>query len=250
MIVDAACSCSTGIKRDNNEDNFYFCGKTLPVDNNGLNEVLFRRIDTRKKPLLAAFDGMGGESAGEIASKVSAEKMKHYDTFQKERMNTNDFFNQACIEMNREVCSETKKRSLKRMGSTVASVMFFGEKAFACNIGDSRIYLFRKDKLSQISIDHVEKLPPDSRYKAGLTQFLGIPENEMRLVPFVCDFELQKDDKILICTDGVTDMLSDSEILAIMKYRKSTKKIVSSLISLACQKGGIDNITAIVCKVK
>ena len=251
MIIEAACGCNVGKIRQNNEDNFYFSGRIMPQVNMGLRMVYAQKMNIDDMPLFAVFDGMGGEASGEVASFVSAETMvKGAEQMKKYLLSPKPFLEQLCADMNRAVCEESSKLKFGRMGSTVASILFWGDMAYACNIGDSRIYRLRDNELLQISVDHVESLPPNSKHKAGLMQFLGMPEDEIRLEPSISKGELKKDDKFLICSDGITDMLSNIEICAIMKERQSVKRIAEALIEQALKNGGKDNITAIVCKVR
>ena len=251
MIIEAACGCNVGKIRQNNEDNFYFSGRIMPQVNMGLRMVYSQKMNIENMPLFAVFDGMGGEASGEVASFVSAETMvKGAEQMKKYLLSPRPFFEQLCADMNRAVCEESSKLKFGRMGSTVASILFWGDMAYACNIGDSRIYRLRDNELLQISTDHVETLPPNSKQKAGLMQFLGMPEDEIRLEPSISKGELKKDDKFLICSDGITDMLSNIELCAIMKERQSVKRIAEALIEQALKNGGKDNITAIVCKVR
>ena len=249
--VDAACGSFIGNGRSNNEDNFYFNRKHLPERNKGLKNPIKYSGSTADIVMFAVFDGMGGEASGEVASFVSAEAMvKGAEQMKKYLLSPRPFFEQLCADMNRAVCEESSKLKFGRMGSTVASILFWGDMAYACNIGDSRIYRSRDNELLQISVDHVESLPPNSKHKAGLMQFLGMPEDEIRLEPSISKGELKKDDKFLICSDGITDMLSNIEICAIVKEHQSVKRIAEALIEQALKNGGKDNITAIVCKVR
>ncbi len=251
MIIESACGCNPGRIRQNNEDNFYFSGRIMPQENMGLKTVYVQKMDTSDMPLFAVFDGMGGEASGEVASFISAETMvKGAEQMKKYLLSPRPFLEKLCADMNRAVCEESSKLTFGRMGSTVASILFWGDMAYACNIGDSRIYRFRDHELLQISTDHVENLPANSKHKAGLMQFLGMPEDEIRLEPSISKGELARGDKFLICSDGVTDMLSNIEICSIMKDHQSVKRIAEELIKQSMKNGGKDNITAIVCKVR
>ena len=94
-------------------------------------------------------------------------------------------------------------------GQYHAMVLFTPESMFACNLGDSRIYLWGENKLRQISTDHV--LGRSMVGKAPLTQYLGLPEDLQMLEPSVAEIEHKEGYKYLLCSDGVTDMLSDRE---------------------------------------
>ena len=136
------------------------------------------------------------------------------------------------------------------MGSTIAMLMFFGDQPYVCNLGDSRIYRFRDDELMQISEDHLEPVPPGSGRKPRLVQHLGIFEEEMRLEPYIAKGALKRGDVFLLCSDGLTDMVSPAEICLILKETRSEKRAVERLIELALEHGGRDNTTVIVCRIK
>ena len=130
----------------------------------------------------------------------------------------------------------------------MAMVLFTPESMFACNLGDSRIYLWGEYKLRQISTDHV--LGRSMVGKAPLTQYLGLPEDLQMLEPSVAEIEHKEGYRYLLCSDGVTDMLSDSEIEAILSQDMEIPEIVNDLLKNALQKGGRDNVTIVFCEVQ
>lgn len=248
MKIFTACGCNNGRIRKNNEDNFYFDGKSLPCVHNGTSKVLSTKFKTDKMQFLAVFDGMGGEESGEVASFTAAQTAGE---FLKSKVcdNPENVLNELCDKMNMAVWTESKKLDFGSMGTTVASLLFYKDEVFCCNVGDSPVYRFRDGKLEKISLDHVEKLPANSRHKPRLIQYLGMPADEIRLEPYVATSESQKGDCYLICSDGITDMLTDEEIVNIITENKKVKKITEKLIDAAIEKGGRDNITAIFCCV-
>lgn len=251
MTIEAACGCNMGKVRKNNEDNFYFGGRMLPLDNNGLRTVYSQKFKADATPMFAVFDGMGGEEAGEVASFVAAEIADAYvQRLQRFLVPPRDLLEEMCAEMNRAVCRESAKLEFGRMGSTVAALLFFGDQPYVCNLGDSRIYRLRDNELLQLSQDHLEMVPPGVNRKARLMQHLGIFEDEMQLEPYIAKGTAEAGDIFLLCSDGLTDMLTPVEICTILKENRSVKRATDKLIKLALEHGGKDNITVILCKIK
>ena len=104
--IEYACACHKGKVRSNNEDNFWCCGEFLPADNQGADHVRTGKIPQRELPLLAVFDGMGGESCGEMASYLAAQSCGEF--YQKNRKmigeEPEEFLAKLCREMNEAVC--------------------------------------------------------------------------------------------------------------------------------------------------
>lgn len=251
FMIQAACGCSMGKVRRNNEDNLFFNGKCLPPDNTGM-----RNIDELEQQLnyglcMAVFDGMGGENYGELASFAAANRMRELEQKPK------DFFDlgkkhleKMTDVLNRAVVAEKKRMLTSRMGTTMAALYFSSGNVYACNVGDSRIYLVRDNALFQMSLDHVSSQPQMEGRKAPLTQFLGIDPNELIIEPHICKKELIRGDKFLICSDGVTDMLSNFDITDILIRGDDPSCCIQELIDKALANGGKDNITAIVCTIR
>mgnify|MGYP003244530273 CR=1 FL=1 len=209
--IDYAYTCHAGKVRPNNEDNFWCCGEHLPVSNHGTEEIRTGLRLRESLPVMAVFDGMGGESYGEMAA-------------------------------------YGREQRISAMGTTMAMLAFGKKEAYICNLGDSRIYRFSKGEFSQISRDHVLK---SCRFgKAPLTQFLGVEETEMKLEPAIAAVPYQDRDRYLLCSDGVTDMLSDREIEEIMKQEDSVRDIAHTLLTRVLDKGARDNTTIILCEVR
>ena len=101
----------------------------------------------------------------------------------------------------------------------------------------------------QISEDHVESRTGRAHRKAPLTQHLGIDPEDMLIEPYIAKGELKKGDMYLLCSDGLTDMLSNFEISCPMHDSKRVDECAGQLIQAALEKGGRDNITVIVCRI-
>lgn len=186
--IDGAARTHTGRVRSNNEDNFYLLGRYREDVEKGEDEAVCRAADRRF--LAAVADGMGGEEQGEKASLMAVKALKPC-TFEEIKAEAVSAIDKA----NREICEEIEGRGGRRMGSTLVSLYMDEGKAVCCNVGDSRAYLLREGRLSQLSVDHNKAgrmvelgvLTPEqaarhpSRHE--LTQHLGIFADEMVIEP-------------------------------------------------------------------
>ena len=136
-----------------------------------------------------------------------------------------------------------------RVGSTMVGLYFSGRYVYVCNVGDSRAYRLRNGEFLQLSVDHVEKRPGREHRKAPLTQYLGFGSDEILLEPHVAKGMIKRDDLYLLCSDGLTDMLSNFEISDIMINHPEPEDCVKKLIDAALEHGGRDNTTVIVCRL-
>lgn len=248
-ILDAACGCNTGKVRKNNEDNFFFDGRCLEADNSGLKHPVTMTKTLRRELCVAIFDGMGGENFGEVASFAAADCMQYTtrklkDYFIPERK----FLNSLCMKINDAVVAKQQELCTERMGSTMVALYFSHGYVYVCNLGDSRAYRLRDGEFLQLSVDHLEKRE-QTRKKAPLTQHLGISPENFLIEPYIAKGELKRGDQYLLCSDGLTDMLTNLEIDGIMSSTESAEECVKKLIDAALEKGGKDNVTAIVCRI-
>lgn len=249
--ISVACGCNMGKVRANNEDNIYLNGRMLEQANRGLKGSLTSKylLDTEK--CFAVFDGMGGEQAGETAAFTAAGALRAEQTrLGKYMMRPSAFLKQACEAMNNAVCEECEKLPYGRMGTTIAALLFTAEEAYACNLGDSRIYRLRDRVLTQMSVDDNEHAPEGTENrKTPLTQYLGVFPDELTLVPHLVKSELRPGDFYLLCSDGLTDMVRNIEIVDCVRQHTSVRQITEHLIRAALQNGGRDNISVIGIKV-
>lgn len=249
-ILDAACLCNTGKVRKNNEDNFFFDGRCLEAENDGLKHPVTMTKTLRRELCVAVFDGMGGENFGEYASFAAADCMQYMtrklkDYFIPERK----FLNRMCLTINEAVVAKQQEYCTDRMGSTMVALYFSHGYVYVCNLGDSRAYRLRNGEFLQLSEDHVEKREGQQRKKAPLTQHLGIDPENFLIEPYIAKGELERGDQYLLCSDGLTDMLSNLEIDEIMYASLSAEECAQKLVDAALEKGGRDNVTVIVCRI-
>lgn len=201
---------------------------------------------------------MGGYQGGEVASKLAAESAREYietklPYIEKNEENILKTIKNAIEYSNKEVYIKSKKnKDLEQMGTTFELCIIDSNKLYIGHIGDSRIYRIRKEKLKKLTTDHtyVEKLIEDG--KITKKEAIYHPEKNILMKALGCDKileadifieKLQKNDIILICSDGLTNMISENEILNIILEDKI--KAIDRLIQKANDLGGYDNISVI-----
>lgn len=250
LSLQAACGCEIGNMRSNNEDNFLFADIILKQDNSGLGQVLTLERSLCKPIYFGVFDGMGGEAFGEEASYLAAETMLQYT---KTSSDYSGDLNDVIQEANQRICLATRNHNIEIMGSTVVLLKISKDGATILNLGDSKAFLFRENHLEQMSIDHTDRAILEhygiQNRKPRLTQHLGVEPSEMIIEPSTATIDVQIEDQLLICSDGLTDMVSIEMISEILLHNMSPEVSVSLLIKEALLRGGRDNITVILCKV-
>ena len=248
--IEAACGCHIGKIRKNNEDNFFFAGEYLDSDNMGLELPLYYKGRLRRGFTLAVFDGMGGENFGEIASYTAASEMQRIKRKLKKPFRSKNIFLCKLVDhLNDAVVHAKKERCTDRMGTTMVGLCFDPRCVYISNIGDSRAYRLRGEELLQLSQDHVLKIPGKEGKKTPLTQHLGIDPEDMLIEPYIAKDKLQTGDMYLLCSDGLTDMLTNYEISCLMRDATDMEACVKQFVQKALDKGGRDNVTVIVCRI-
>ena len=241
-----------GRRRKNNEDNGYLNGIYR------LEDSLFYwecSCEKRKSLLTAVFDGVGGEEKGEVASRIAALTLREYDGKDSVSEYFQDYVEKANRRILQDPCSE-------RMASTCAILSIENDYYHFCNMGDSRGYLIRDDRIIQLTYDHnmvtqlLKKgvLTPEQAARHpdrhAIYQYLGMREEkseyEIALSPCIAEpVRACKKDLCLLCTDGLTDMVSEQEILSITSQNKTLEDKTKQLLLAALDHGGRDNITMI-----
>lgn len=178
--IEYAYTCHMGRVRANNEDNLWCCGESLPADNQGMEGVHSQIVSGLKTPAMAVFDGMGGESCGEMAAFLASDEFGRY--YRANRRTLRDipelFIDGVCESMNQAVCRYAAENHIQSMGTTLAMTLFTPESMFVCNLGDSRIYFSDEKSFRQVSTDHI--LGKSGLGKAPLTQYLGVYQRSSR----------------------------------------------------------------------
>jgi serine/threonine protein phosphatase PrpC len=206
--------------------------------------------------LFVVADGMGGHNAGEIASALAVERILQVGNdgglFSDKLREKLTEANSALLELARE------NEDCNGMGTTVAVLYIERENAHIAHIGDSRIYLWREEQLTQLTRDHslVEELVQNGGITSEqakthpqrhiLTRALG---SDDLLEIEVTQLPINSGDRYLLCTDGLSGPLSDDEIAQVLTAEKEPQTVAERLVELANDKGGPDNITVIVVEV-
>lgn len=235
--------------RTKNEDNAYLEGYYRKDDTQFLWDYMVEKKDSI---LAAVFDGMGGESQGEVASHIAARNM--YDLKEKYFSQWAEFFNQNT---NKEIISYANGRS---MGTTYVTVSVEDNVYYFSNLGDSRGYLFRQGMLEQMTKDHnmvqnllqngilTEEQARKHPDRHSLYQFLGMKEEDEEIIPepFIAEaVQAEKKDLILLCSDGLTEMVEEKMIQSILKKEVELGEKAKRLLDEALKNGGHDNVTII-----
>lgn len=178
-------------------------------------------------------DGMGGHAAGEVASRLAVECLRTMSVLLKDE----EGIREAVAAVHGIMFSAMQEKpSLAGMGTTLAGVVLRGNHVLAFNVGDSRIY-HMGSRLSLVSEDHV-------LHGHILTQCLGGTSALVVPEPSVSRLMVQKRHRLLLCTDGLTDMLSDAEIEPILCHGHANP--AQALVDAALEAGGVDNVSVIV----
>ena len=216
-------------------------------------------------------DGMGGHQAGEVASKLVVESIRDYmkrfqnGTDVEELEDVDDALSKeanrilAGIQLSNRVVHEIAKsrENYQGMGSTVSVLYFNDQTLIAANVGDSPIYLIHKGKIELLSVPHTvlaehSAIDPEgakqlgNEYKHMLTRAMG---TEQTVKANICEIPVFRDDVLVISSDGLSDLVTPEEVLEVV-IGNETPKACESLVDLANSRGGTDNITVIVTKVK
>lgn len=206
-------------------------------------------------PLFVVADGMGGHAAGEIASEIAV------NVIAKEAPTTIDAngLAQAVEAANREVLLASHDgRGREGMGTTVTAAILEGERLLVAQVGDSRAYLFHNGKLQQITRDHslmadlieAGKITPEEArvhpQRSVITRALG---SDPLMRPDIYEIDVATGDKLLLCSDGLSSMITNEQIEAVMRRTADPQRCAAQLVNEAIAAGGYDNVTVIVADV-
>ena len=222
---------------------------------------LIERLDEQECIIAVLCDGMGGEKAGNIASDLAA---KTYIAGLREKILANKkrkpdiktMMSDACDTANHMIysysCFDTDYTG---MGTTLVSAVIYGDAAYVLNVGDSRCYKLTRKRMTQVTRDHSlvqdlvdrgELTPEQARThprRNVITRALGVNE----LVP--CDIftpKLQRGEMLLLCSEGLTNMLEDKEIFAIYRRNPDPLSLGRALMAETLERGARDNVTIVI----
>jgi protein phosphatase len=238
--IDASVQTDKGCVREINEDSGRMVRPADPA------------LLASKGTLVVVADGMGGHSAGEVASQMAADVVSrvYYET----RAEPSTALKRAVEEANRQIHEAAAEDEAKHgMGTTCTALALCGGRAYAAHVGDSRLYMLRAKRLYQLSEDHsavneMVKLGIITKEQARthedknvILRALGTtPEVEVSVLE---PFAVREGDRYLLCSDGLHDLVLENEIASILSESTDIHAAGERLIALAKERGGHDNIT-------
>jgi PPM family protein phosphatase len=268
--MEVAALSHIGLLRPNNEDHFLVVrfGRNLETLLSNLSPGLVPEHAVESGFGMAVADGMGGIAAGEVASRLALSTMVSLV------LGTPDWFlrlgpHDMQIVMERfadryrridEFLAAQGRRdpTLAGMGTTLTLACSLGAQMIVAHVGDSRAYLFRQDELQQLTRDHTVAqnladeglLPPEGvathRLRHVLTRSLGASGKPVQAE--VQHFDLAGGDQVLLCSDGLTDMVDDKSIARLLGGGGTVKETCQALIDRALHNGGRDNVTVVLAR--
>lgn len=241
--MEAFATSDIGMARQINEDSYYIS-----------------KPDDEIKLFIVA-DGMGGYNGGEVASNLAVQAAHNYilSNFEKAKESKELLLDLAKNSMqyaNKIVYEKAlQDEEFKNMGTTLDICLIYGNKAYISHIGDSRIYRIRKEFMRKLTKDHsyVQQLVDEG--KITKEESMNHPKKNMLVKALGCTEYIEPDvmikafikgDIILMCTDGLTNMITEEEIFRIIKSNEENPS--EELIKKANENGGLDNITAVIIK--
>lgn len=238
-MIHAFGKTDVGLMRTINQDSIFVSTQAVGKLNN----------------LFIVADGMGGHKAGDVASKAAIEKFVKYvcTTHMTDPANILD---SGIISINKEIYDMAmSNKDYDGMGTTFVVATLVGNHVYIANVGDSRLYLVNRE-IQQITRDHslvedmvrmgmIDKEEARTHYKKNvITKALGVADDKTS-TPDIFEIEIEKGDRLLLCSDGLTNMVDDYEIKKIINKTQGIEYAVRRLIEQANENGGKDNISAI-----
>lgn len=217
------------------------------------NEDYVALVPERRAALLG--DGMGGHAAGEVASRTAVMAATEFLARDgTRRMRLTEHVQEACRIAHEAVLAAVRAdRRLAGMGTTLVVIQFRGQRFSAAHLGDSRLYRFRKHRLMRLTRDHSAA---EDLVQAGILDRASARRSAQRHVltraagmdparADVCVHRWQTNDLYLLCSDGLTDVIDDPEIATLLENAHDLMATLRMLITTANDRGGPDNISAI-----
>ena len=206
-------------------------------------------------PLFAVADGMGGHEAGEIASEITVNTLAELAPSHLDAEGLT-----AAVEAANYNVMKAPRQGIGRdgMGTTLTAAMLEGERLLIAQVGDSRAYLLHKGHLQQITRDHSlmadlieagQITPEEARVhpnRSVITRAIG---SDIHMRPDIYELNVNAGDRILLCSDGLSSMISNNAIESIMRRQSDAQHCADELVTAALENGGADNVTVVVADV-
>ena len=241
-IVLTAAS-RVGCVRSNNEDMVLAYDKLLRSD---VYKTEFMTENTDRF-IIALADGMGGHNAGEVASEETLSNLKYFIHDLPRGLAPGEM-NEMMVEWLNSINKIINSRGLMDtskldMGTTLVGVLYYGERYYWLNCGDSRLYRLRDGQLTQLTEDHsLTKNDGSQRHSNIITNCIGAGFKDSYLDFYEFTNDVLPGDTYLLCSDGLNDMITDLEIQALMVANKTANQLCEAAI----EAGGFDNVSTCV----
>ena len=268
--IDVAALSDTGKVREQNEDHYFVAraGRhvTTMTTNVPLDDVPAQFGETGYLMIVA--DGMGGHAAGEVASRLAIATLINITLHVPDWILRLDdeyagkLMERAAVRIRQvhETIQEQARRDprLKGMGTTMTAAYSLGYDLFVAQVGDSRAYLFRDGTLQRLTRDqtHAQMLADHGvisqhevashRLRNILTSALGSPQQDLRAE--IRQWKLVDGDRLLVCSDGLTDMIDDAGIADVLGHEIRSNEACRLLVERALANGGRDNVTVVLAR--
>jgi protein phosphatase len=261
VSIDFGGRTHTGLVRSNNEDNFHILqfgryartlASSLPAS------ILAEEFDQTGYGFAVA-DGVGGHAAGEYASRAAIALLVELALatpdwiFGQEShllMRVMERSAKRFKDVNQAIVAQAASQpALRGMGTTLSAALSLGDDLIVTHVGDSPVCLFRNGQLHRLTRDHtMEQMHPNpdaldlSRFRNVLSRAIGIPEAE----PDIGRYKLNDGDRLLLCTDGLTDLVDADAIATELDRGTPADEVCRALVEQGLARGGRDNVTVVV----
>ena len=246
-----------GANRASYQDNF-LCGRLTYADQ--ALPLLASGVQTENRQFYAVFDGVGGQGSGKEAALLAAQTLQKYREryLADSRKDMDKYSIMYLMEVNTKICEIGTNQSGTRTGASAALFCMDERRGYVYNIGDCRAYLLRSGKFYLLSEDHTEanrlyqlgavneRQYRECNRKRRLTQYLGIPVEELVIKPHKTSFRLKRGDRILLCTNGLTRLLEEREIKNLL--RKPSERSAEEILERIRAKDSRDDCTVLICE--
>lgn len=247
VILDISAASWTGRVRSQNED-------MVLVDNRFIREDTYQTqivLGREDRMMIAVADGMGGHNRGDVASNDTLRNLHYFFYDIPSCLNIREF-NEAMVgwleSINNYIASKGRAdEQYKGMGTTLVCLAYYNNEFYSLNCGDSRLYRFRDHQLAQLTTDHsLSNLEGDEKRSNIITNCIGGGSKSSFIDMVTMTNDIMPDDVYLLCSDGLTDMLSDKAISELLEGKADA----NTLCSAAIEAGGIDNVSCCVITIK
>lgn len=221
-----------------------------------LNEDYIDFYEDNEKSIYVVADGMGGHNAGEVASKLAATSMISYIKSNFNEEDIKNVFIKAVKFANEKVYNYSlTSNKLNGMGTTITASLIYKDKVFIANVGDSSCFIINNSNIKKITRDHslvqelvdegtiTEKEAKNHPNKNIITRAVGTKDN---VEPDIYELSKNKIEHILLCTDGLTNDISNQELVYLVELSENYNEFCKRVLELAKSRGARDNISLII----